>query len=151
MPNSLLNKITSGIKNSTPVTLNLSSNIVGSSYDETISPCTLLLTNTQVSRLHKALANVSSANIKLSKIQLSKMIQFVGSFSSLIPRALTDIPIVIFDAGMEAFERAALDLTKVATKYFIDKELNTLKKFSSSKGSAIMITNNEVKDIAKSL
>ena len=73
MPNSLLNKLTSEIKNSTPVTLNLSSNIVGSSNDETISPCTLLLTNTQVSRLHKALANVSSANIKLSKIQLSNL------------------------------------------------------------------------------
>ena len=151
MPNSLLNKVTSGIKNSTPVTLNLSSNIVGSSYDETISPCILLLTNTQVSRLHKALTNVSSANIKLSKIQLSKMIQFVGSFSSLIPRALADIPSVMFDAGMEAFERAALDLTKVATKYFIDKELNTLKKFTSSKDLAIMLTNNEVKDIAKGL
>ena len=35
----------------------------------------LLLTNTQVSNLRKAFANNSSANIKLSKTELSKMIQ----------------------------------------------------------------------------
>ena len=33
----------------------------------------LLLTNTQLSRLHKDFANGSSANIKLSKTQLHKM------------------------------------------------------------------------------
>ena len=35
----------------------------------------LLLTNTQVSRPHKAFANNSSANIKLSKTQLHKIRQ----------------------------------------------------------------------------
>ena len=53
----------------TEVTLKLSSNVVGDSNDENNFPHKLLLTNTQVSRLRKALANNSSANTKLSKIQ----------------------------------------------------------------------------------
>ena len=38
-------------------------------------PHKLLLTNRQVSNLRKAFANNSSADIKLSKSQISKMIQ----------------------------------------------------------------------------
>ena len=37
-------------------------------------PHKLLLTNRQVANIHKAFANNSSVNIKLSKTQLSKMI-----------------------------------------------------------------------------
>ena len=49
--------------------------MIGDVNDETDFPRKLLLTNTQVSRLHKALANNSSTNINLSKIQLPKMVQ----------------------------------------------------------------------------
>ena len=38
-------------------------------------PHKLLLTNRQVANLHKAFANYLSADINLSKTQLSKMIQ----------------------------------------------------------------------------
>ena len=48
LPNWQLNKLTSAIKNETKVTLNLSSNIVGDSNDETSFLHKLLLTNTQV-------------------------------------------------------------------------------------------------------
>ena len=48
------------------VTLNLSSNVVGESNVETNFPHKLLLTDTQVSRICKAFANGSSANIKFS-------------------------------------------------------------------------------------
>ena len=65
--NSQLNKLKLGIKNGTAVTLALSSNDVGDSNDGKNFPHKLLLTNTQVSRLHKAFANGSSANIKSSK------------------------------------------------------------------------------------
>ena len=65
--NSQLNKLKLGIKNGTAVTLALSSNDVGDSNDGKKFPHKLLLTNTQVSRLHKAFANGSSANIKSSK------------------------------------------------------------------------------------
>ena len=71
LSNLQLNKIQSGIKNVTEVTLNLSSNVIGESNEETNFPHKLLLTDTQVSKLREAFANGSSANIKLSKTQLS--------------------------------------------------------------------------------
>ena len=67
-----LNKLKSGIKNGTEVTLKLSSNVFRDSNDENNFSHKLLLTNTQVSKLPKAFVNISSANIKLSKIQLHK-------------------------------------------------------------------------------
>ena len=79
LSNSQLSKSKSRIKNGTEVTLNLSSNEVGDSDDETNFPDKLLLTDTQVSRLYKAVWNNSSVNIKLSKTQLSKMIK-LGRF-----------------------------------------------------------------------
>ena len=61
---SQLNKLKSGIKNGTDVT-KLSSNVVCDSNDENNFLHNLLLTNIQVSKLHKDFANNSSAIIKL--------------------------------------------------------------------------------------
>ena len=55
--------------------LRLSSNMIGNSDDEINFPHKLLLTNRQVANLRKAFANHTSTDIKLSKSQLSKMIQ----------------------------------------------------------------------------
>ena len=66
--NSQVNKLKSGRKNDTEVTLNLSSNMTGDYNDKTNFPLILLITETQVSRLHKIFANNSSGQIKLSKI-----------------------------------------------------------------------------------
>ena len=78
LSNSQLNKLKSGIKNGTEVTLNLPSNVVGSFNDDTNFPYKLLLTNTQVLNIRKAFAYGSSAKIKFLKFQLSKMIQLGG-------------------------------------------------------------------------
>ena len=59
LSNSQLNKFNSAIKNET----------------EVVFPHKLLLTNRQVSNLRKAFANHLSTDIKLSKTQLSKMVQ----------------------------------------------------------------------------
>ena len=83
LSNSQLNELKSAIKNRTEVTLNLSSNLIGSSNDETNFPHKLLSTNTQVSKIHKAFANDWSANIKFSKIHLSEMIQSGGLISTI--------------------------------------------------------------------
>ena len=77
MSNSQLNKLKSGIKNGTEVTLNLSSNWW--SDDETNFPHKLLLTDRQVLRLREAFANKSSANKKLSRTLVPKMVQ-LGEF-----------------------------------------------------------------------
>ena len=74
LSNSQLNKLKSSIKNETVVVLRISSNMVSNSNDNTNFPHELLLTNRQV----------TSTDIKLSKIQLSKMIQSGGFLRNLL-------------------------------------------------------------------
>ena len=54
--------------------------MVPDSNDETNFPHKLLLSNTQVSSVHRAFSNSSSANIEFSKTHLSKMVQLGGGF-----------------------------------------------------------------------
>ena len=75
LSNSQLNKLKSSIKNETDVVLRISSNMVGNSNDNTNFPHELLLTNRQVENIRKAFTIHLSTDIKLSKTQLSKMIQ----------------------------------------------------------------------------
>ena len=83
LSNSQLNKLKPS-NFSTEVTLNLSLNVIGNSNDETNFPHELLLTNTQVSRIHKAFANNSSGNINLTKTQLAKIVQPGGFLGRLL-------------------------------------------------------------------
>ena len=88
LSNSQLNKLKSAIKSKSEVILRLSSNMIGD--DETNFPHKLLLTNRQVANLRKAFANYLSTDIKLSKTQLSKIIQsggFLGRFLGSLLKA----------------------------------------------------------------
>ena len=82
LSNSKLNKLKSAIKNETEVVLRLSLNMTGD--DETNFPHKLSLTNSQIANLRKAFANYLPTNIKLSKNQLSKMIQSGGFLGRLL-------------------------------------------------------------------
>ena len=65
--NQKINKLKSGTKNGTEVTLKIFSSVFGDSNDENIFLQKLLLTNTQVSKLCKVSANNSSTNTELSE------------------------------------------------------------------------------------
>ena len=56
-------------------TINLSSDLIRNSNNETNFSHKLLLTDKKVSKTRKAFGNGSLTNIKFSKTQLSKMIQ----------------------------------------------------------------------------
>ena len=93
LSNSQLNELKSAIKNETEVVLRLSSNMIGD--NETNFPHKLLLTNRQVSNLCKAFANHSSTGIKLSKTQLSKIMQSEGFLGRLLsPLLKTGLPLI---------------------------------------------------------
>ena len=64
LSNSQLNRLKSGTKNATEVTLNLLSNLIKNSNGKTNFPHKLLLTNTQVSIIRRAFENGLSVNIK---------------------------------------------------------------------------------------
>ena len=67
MSKSQINKLKSGIKNGTEAILKISSNVIEDSNDENNFLHKFSLTNTQVSKLHKAFANNSSDNTKIIK------------------------------------------------------------------------------------
>ena len=93
LSSSKLNKLKSAIKNETEVVLRLSWNMIGE--NETNFPHKLLLTNRQIANLCKAFANYLSTNIKLSKTQLSKMIQLGGFLGKLLgPLLKTGLPLI---------------------------------------------------------
>ena len=69
--------------------------MIGNSDYETNFPHKLLLTNRQVANLCKHFANNSSTDIKLSKIQLSEMVQSVGFLGRLLgPLLKTGLPLI---------------------------------------------------------
>ena len=95
LSNLQINKLKSVIKNGTKVTLKLSWNIVGENNDDISFWPKILLTDTQLSKLCKAFANGSSANIKLSKAQLNKTGQSGGFLGRLIgPLLKTGFPLI---------------------------------------------------------
>ena len=95
LSNSQLSKLKSAIKNENDVVLRLSSNMVGNSKDNTNFPHGLLLTNRQVANIRKAFANHLSPDIKLSKTQLSKIIQSGGFIGRLLgPSLKTGLPLM---------------------------------------------------------
>ena len=93
LSDSQLNKLKSAVKIESEVVLRSSLNVIGD--NKTNFPPELLLTNRQVSNLRKAFPNNSSANIKLSKSQLSKMIQSGGFLDRLLgPLLKTGLPLI---------------------------------------------------------
>ena len=81
--------------NKTEVFLRLSSDMIDNADDETSFPHELLLFNRLVSILLKAFAIKSSTDIKLWKIQLSKIIQSEGFLCRLLgPLPKTGLPLM---------------------------------------------------------
>ena len=69
--------------------------MIGDSVDKINFRHELLLTNRQVANLRKAFANYLSTDIKLSKTQISKMIQSGGFLSRLLgPLLKTGLPLM---------------------------------------------------------
>ena len=93
LSNSKLNNLKSAIKNETEVILRLSSNMIGN--NKTNFPHKLLLTNRQAANLRKVFANYLSADIKLSKTHLSRMIQSGGFTGRLLgPLIKAGLPLI---------------------------------------------------------
>ena len=69
--------------------------MVGNSNDNNNFPHELLLTNRQIANTRKAFAKNTSTDIKLSKTQLSKMIQSRGFLGRLLgPLLKTGLPLI---------------------------------------------------------
>ena len=141
--NSQLNKLKSSIKNETDVILRISSNMVSNSNDNTNFPHELLLTNRQVADIRKAFANHSSIDIKLSKTQLSKMIQSGGFLGNLLDKLAGPLMKVAMPLAKNVL--APLGLT--AAMSAIDGSIK--KKMLGSGTTTLIISNDEMDGILK--
>ena len=145
LSNSQLNKFKSAIKNKTEILLRLSSNMIGDSNDEANFPHQLLLTNTQVSNLGKAFANNSSANMKLSKTQLSKMIQSGGFLGKLLgPLLKAGLPL-ISNVIKPLPKSVLIPLGLTAATSAADAGIH--KKILGSVNTTLIVSNSDMEDL----
>ena len=146
LSNSQLNKFKSAIKNEIEVVLRLSSNMIGD--NETNFAHKLLLTNRQVSNLRKAFANNSSVDVKLSKTELSKIIQSEGLLGRLLgPLLKAGLPLI--KNVIKALAKSVLiplGLTEAASA--ADSGIHK-RILGSGNMATLIIPNNEIEDIIK--
>ena len=128
--------------------LSLPSNMTGNSDYETNFPRKLLLTNRQVANLRKAFANYLSTDVRLSKIQLSKMIQLGGFLDRLLGLLLkTGLPLmtsVIQPLAKSVLISLGLTTTASAADAGIHKKI-----LGSGHNTTLIISNDEMKDVLK--
>ena len=155
LSNSQLNKLKPAIKNKTEVVLRLSSNMIGD--DEINFPHQLLLTNRQVANLRKAFAGKSSTDIKLSKNQISKMIQSGGFLGRLLgPLLKTGFPL-LKNVIKPLTKSVLIPLRSTAAASAADEGIHKKilgsghrSTFSASHNNTMLIiSNDEMKDIIK--
>ena len=106
-------------------------------------PHKLLLTNMQPSKIRKTFGNGLSANVKFSKLELSKMIQ-VGEFLK-VAVATAVFPATAFDYLKYA------ESGKKVLKALLDAGYGLINKNPSLllRGPGLNLTKNEIGDIAK--
>ena len=149
LSNSQFNKLKSAIKNKTDAALRLSSNMIGNSDDETNFPHKLFLTNKQVANRRKAFAKHTSKDIKLSKTQLSKMIQS-GRFFGRLLGPLLRTGLAIMKSVIKPLAKSVLvPLGLTAAASVADAGIHKNILGSGHNNTALIISNDEMEDILK--
>ena len=121
--------------------------MIGNSVDETNFPHKILLTNKQGANLRKVFANCLSADIKLSKTQLSKIVQS-GGFLGRLLAPLLKTGLLLMKIGLQPLIKNGLiplGLTAAAADGGIHK------KILGSRTTALIISNGKMEDIMKIL
>ena len=141
-----LNKLKSAVKNETEVVLRLSSNVI--SDNESNFHHKLLLTNRQVSNLRRTFASYLSEDIKLSKTQLSKMIQSGGFLGRLLgPLLKAGLPL-ISNVIKPLAKSVLIPLGLTAAASAADAGIHK-KILGSGNNITLIISNDEIEDIIK--
>ena len=117
--------------------------MVSNSNDNTNFPHELLLTNRQVANVRKAFAKNTSTDIKLSKTQLSKMIQSGGFLGNLFGKLVGPLMKVAVSLAKNVLAPLGISAAMSA----IDG--NIKKKMLGSGMTTLIISNDEMDDILK--
>ena len=134
-----LKKLKSAVENKTGTTLRMSLKML----DGNDLPHELLLTTRQKTKLRNAFNNNMSTDLKLSKAQISKIIQSGGFLGSLLSKLAG--PLMIVAAPLAKNILAPLGITAAASA--IDAGIQ--KKIHGSGTTTLIISNEEMNDIMK--
>ena len=123
--------------------------MVGNSNDNTNFPNELLLTNRQVANIRKAFAKNTSTDIKLSKTQLSKMMQSGGFLGKLLgPLLKTRLPLLKIVIKPLA-KSVLIPLGLIAAASAADAGIHKKILGSGHNNATLIISNDEMDDILK--
>ena len=136
---SQLNKLKSATKNQTGVTLRIDIKI----FNGNNLTHELLLTTSQKTKLRNALENNMSTDIKLSRGQISKIIQSGGSLGAL----LSKLAGLLMKVAVPLVKNFLAPLGITAAGSAIDAEIQ--KKIHGSGTTTLTISNEEMNDIMK--
>ena len=121
--------------------------MIGLPNDETNFPHILLLTNAQVAILYKVFPNKSPIDIKLSKTQLSKMIQSGGFIGRLLGLLLKTVLPLIKNVIKPLAKSVLIPLRLTAAASAADAGIH--KNIFGSGKTTLIISNDEMEDIMK--
>ena len=138
LSNSQLNKLKSAVKNKQGTTLRMNARI----FNGNNLPHELLLTTRQTTKLRNAIENNLQTNIKLSKAQISKIIQSGGFLSKILgPLLKTRLPLL--KSVIKPLELLGLTAASSAI------DVGVQKKIYGSGKATLIISNEEMNDIMK--
>ena len=121
--------------------------MIGDSNDQANFPYELLLTDRQISSIRKAFSNNSSADIKYSKTQLSKMIQSGGFLGKLLgPLLKTGLPL-ISNVIKPLAKSVLIPLGLTAAASASDAGIH--KQISGSENTTLTISNSDMEDLIR--
>ena len=133
----LLKKLKTAFKKRTATTLRMNLKI----FDENDLPHELLLTVRQKTKLRNAFSNNMSTDLKLSKAQISKIIQSGEFLGSLVSK----LALIKVAAPLAKNILTPLEITAAASA--IDAEIR--RKIHGSGTTTLIISNEEINDIMK--
>ena len=108
-------------------------------------PCKLLLTTRQKTKLKNAFNNNMSTDLKLSKVQISKIIQSGGFLGSLLSKLAGPLMKVVIPLAKNVL--APLGITPAASA--TDGGIQKKKKIRNSRTTTLIISNEGMNDIMK--
>ena len=138
LSNSQLNKLRSDVKNKQGTTLRMNARM----FNGNNLPHELLLTTRQTTKLRNAINNNMSTDIKLSKAQISKIIQSGGFLGKILgPLLKAGLPLlksVIKPLGLMGLTAASSAI-----------DVGVQKKIYGSRTTTLVISNEKMNDIMK--
>ena len=132
LSNSQLNKLKSAVKNQTEVTLRMTMKM----FNWNNLPHELLLTTRQKTKLKSQLENHMSTDIKLSKAQITKLIQYEGFLGSLLSKLAGPLMNVAVSLAKNIVAPLGITAAVSATDEGIQKKIH-------GSGTTILIISNK--------